>query len=166
MYCILFVVLFLFLSINSEITVSTTEPSLEVTSDVPLTNSPTLTQLSSLWPIPSEDVSIWSTDSGELIDSRCIIPTGHDLDIIFVVDLSTNVYINELNTIKDIIENVLPNNSRAGLIIYSGCPRNFNFKQCKKRGFLKKIISLQNDMQLILNAVKSLQSGIYRYIRL
>ena len=151
MYCIVFVILL------SEIIMST--------SDVPLTSSPTLTQLSSssLWPIPSEDVSIWSTvdSSEELIDSKCIIPTGDDLDIIFVIDLSTNIYINKLNTIKDIIKNVLPNNTRAGLIIFSGCNRNFNLKQCKKRGFLKKIISLQNDMQLILNAVKSLQSGIH-----
>ena len=178
MYCILFIVLFLFLSIdsinNSQINVSTlvalstTAQSSQSTSDAygpaPITNTPILTRLSSQVPIPSEDdVSMWSTDFNEFDhdNSRCV-PSENDLDIIFVVDSSTNDYVIELNIISDIIKNVLPINSRVGLINFGGCTRKLTFKKCQKRGQFKKIISLQNDMDLVLNAINyQLQSGIH-----
>ena len=122
MYCILFVVLFIFLSINSE------------------------------------------SGYDDIFFPRCI-PTENNLDIIFVVDTSSINYVIELNLISDIIKNVLPiNNSRVGLINFSGCTRKFTFKKCKQLGLLKKIISLEKNMEVIINAVNSLklQLGILR----
>ena len=186
MYSILFVISFLFLLSDSQNNVpsldafsTTAELSQETSDSITSTalNTPTLERLlsssvpstqemtyspTSPWPIPLKDESIWpwSTEFPEFDDLRCI-PTENDLDIIFVVDSSTNSYAVELNLISDIIENVLPINSRVGLINFSGCTRKFTFKQCKQRGLLKKIISLQKDMEVVINAVNSLQSGIH-----
>ena len=134
MYCILFVALFLFLSVQS------VQSSQE------------------------------TTDTPNYGRSRCITTTENHLDIIFVVDrsLSTNSYSNKLNLIlADIIKNVLPINSRIGLINFSGCLDQYTFKQCKQQDQIKEIISLNddyslpNDLDNILDAVKATQSGIH-----
>ena len=159
MYSILFVVYVLFLlvlSINSQtndptlVALSTTAPSSHVTSDSPISSS------------SYSPTSPWLTDLPGFDDERCI-PTENGLDIIFVVDSSTSSYygVELLYFISDIIENVLPFNSRVGLINFSGCNRKFNFKKCKQQGFLRKIIGLENDMDVVLNAVSSLRSGIH-----
>ena len=134
MYCILFVALFLFLSVQSS----------QETTDTP--------------------------NYG-----RCIPTTENHLDIIFVVDSSSSTnsyYSNKLNLISDIIKNVLPINSRIGLINFSGCAPQYTFEQCKQQNQFKEIISLNDDYSLpndlddILDVVKATQSGIHYKITL
>ena len=173
MYCILFVVLFLFLSINAETNEETnvsildaflmTDQSSQGTSD-----APTITRLTSNVPTPTVMPSSLFDLPGfnDVFPARCI-PTENDLDIIFVIDSSTNSYSNEFNLISDIIENVLPINTRIGLINFSGCAAQYTFEQCEQQGQFKKIISLQdnyslpNDLDVVLNVTDALQSGIH-----
>ena len=167
MYSILFVVLFLVLTIDSQtneptlVALSTTTPSLSrLSSSIPSTQRTSYSPTSP-WPIPSRDGLIWSTDLPGF-EERCIPAKSH-LDIIFVVDSSTSSYygVELLYLISDIIENVLPFDSRIGLVSFSGCPRKFGLKKCKQQGLLRKIIGLENDLDVVLNAVSSLQSGIH-----
>jgi len=102
------------------------------------------------------------------------------LDIIFIVDSSGSIYDdgyknweNELELVYDIIDNVLPLNSKVGLINFSGCGSSFTFQQCRDLGRLKKMIGLNdngapNDLQAVLSIIDAIDeddfNGGYTWI--
>ena len=102
--------------------------------------------------------------SADVKHERCN-PTENDLDIIFVVDSSTNNYKEKLNLISNIIKNELPINSKIILINFSQCNNNNNNKsKCKQQDILNDYGLTNYDVNVISNAINSLQTG-YNFIR-
>ena len=101
--------------------------------------------------------------------------TDNLLDIIFIVDSSGSIYDdgyknweNELELVYDIIDNVLPTNSRVGLINFSGCGTSYSFTDCQSQNRLKKMIALSdngtpNDLDAVLSIVDAIDGGM-KYI--
>ena len=90
-------------------------------------------------------------------------PTENDLDIIFIVDSSTNNYKEKLNLISNIIKNELPINSKIFLINFSQCNNNNNNNndksKCKQQDILNDYGLTNYDVNVISNDINSLQTG-------
>ena len=59
-----------------------------------------------------------------------------------------------------IIKKKLPINSRIGLRNFSGCTDEFSFEQCKQQGLLHDY-GLTNHLNVVLNVVNAIQTGLY-----
>ena len=117
---------------------------------------------------------IIAADPAPLPRNRCTSETP--LDIIFMVDSSGSVWDeqyenweNELDLVYDIIDNVLPFNSKVSLINFSGCGSSFTFQQCRDQNRLKKMIGLNdngipNDLDAVLSIIDAIDEGILYFL--
>lgn len=101
-----------------------------------------------------------------------------DLDLMFVLDTSrsvlsqdpteADVYVNwkaEIDFCKSVVNNSLPDNSRAGLIIFGGCSRWSSLEQCIKHERIKLMWELNtfgtpyNDQQALYDRIEQLDEN-------
>jgi len=154
----------LLIALSSLVTMNalTAAPSSIATTNVSPGTVPTARPTSVLSNVPTP-----SPINGAL--SRCIA-TDTPLDIIFMIDSSGSVYDDEyknwqyeLDLVYDIVDNVIPSNSRVALINFSGCGSGFTFEQCQEQGRFQQMFHLStygspNDLDAVLSSIDAIGS--------
>ena len=152
----------------SPIIPTTAQPTTTNPSSSPSHQSRTPTNLPTPVPIPTPSTS--PTESPTFAGCKINLL----LDLIFILESSGSVYDDgyvtwhaEIDFAKAIVNSSLPEDSRVGLINFSGCGSSFTVEQCKQQGRLDKMWTLNsygnpNDQQAVYDRIDQIDSNDFK----